>query len=503
MRNIKRIVPYACLVLILLLAGILRAWKITENPPELFPDEIVNFVSAKSVVENGHDLQGKLLPYFSDRLEPKPPIYGYTAYMSSKIFGEGTAGIRAPAVFFGLVSILLVFLLAKELFGDTAAALFAAFFMAIIPWHIHYSRVAWDPASFLPFLLLSVYLFYYGINRDRKSAVVSSFGLFALTFYTYHVAPFYSSSFLAFLVVINGRYFLRERRVLIKGIVIFLILLLPYVWTLLAEPHMYDKASRISTFAGGINTDTLTIFFTNYISHFSPDFLFRYGDPNLRHGGGTGVIYWAMLPFLAAGIVYSAITDRRRNVFYFILFWLAVFPLAASLTDDGVPHATRSLAGAPVLCLLSGRGVSGLVRTAAAWAGRMYVSYILYAAVVIISLAPLPGFTKTYYGDYPVISAPSWEYGHKKIFSGIGKLEGKFERACMQNLTYWNEVQVIKYYAPDSKLEFIKNIDDPKCSLGGTIIVQRSLIRRNSNSRPVGTVKWPGGGTAFYVFVIE
>ncbi|MGH7892635.1 MAG: hypothetical protein ACREN0_10220, partial [Thermodesulfobacteriota bacterium] len=187
----------------------------------------------------------------------------------------------------------------------------------------------------------------------------------------------------------------------------------------------------------------------------------------------------------------------------FILFWIAAFPLAAALTNDGAPHATRSLAGAPVLCLLSGRGVSGLVRTAAARAGRMYVSYIFYAAVVIISLAPLPGFTKMYYGEYPTISAPSWEYGHKKIFSGIGKLEGKFERACMQNLTYWNEVQVVKYYAPDSKLEFIKNIDDPKCSLGGTIIVQRSWIKRYSNSRPVGTVKWPGGGTAFYVFVIE
>ncbi len=324
--------------MILLLAGVLRAWKITENPPELFPDEIVNFVSAKSVVENGHDMQGKLLPYFSDRLEPKPPIYGYTAYMSSKIFGEGIAGIRAPAVFFGLASILLVFLLAKELFGDTAAALFAAFFMAIIPWHIHYSRVAWDPASFLPFFLLSVYLFYYGINRDRKSAVVSSFGLFALTFYTYHVAPFYSSSFLAFLVVINGRYFLRERRVLIKGIAVFLILLMPYVWTLLAEPHMYDKASRISTFAGGINTYTLNRFFTNYISHYSPDFLFRYGDPNLRHGAGTGVIYWVMLPFLAAGIVYSAMDGQAEKR---ILF----HPLLDSrVPSRGLAHERRGAA---------------------------------------------------------------------------------------------------------------------------------------------------------------
>jgi len=299
------------------------------------------------------------------------------------------------------------------------------------------------------------------------------------------------------------RYFLRERRVLMTGLIVYFILSAPYIWAIFTVEMFFRKASILFTFANGVNSETLSVFGTNYITHFGPDFLFIHGDPNLRHGAGTGVIYWVMLPFLAAGIVYSAITDRRRNVFYFILFWLAAFPLAASLTDDGVPHAMRSLAGAPVICLLSGRGVSGLVRTAAAWAGRVYVSYILYAVVVIISLVPLYGFSKTYYGDYPTMSAPDWEYGRKKLFSGIRKLEGNYKRICTPELHFFGSYYLIEFYIPDTELELINNIDDPRCALGGSIVVQNYRVKKYWNSRLVGKVNGPDGTTLYYVFTTE
>jgi len=488
---INRTVPFTCLVLILILAGFLRAWDLNENPPEIFPDEVFTYLSAKSFFEDGR-IRGQRLP-----------VYGFTSYLSASVLGDGPLGIRMPAVLFGLASIILVYFLAKELFGDAASALFAAFFMAIIPWQIHYSRVGWEAASFLPFLLLSVYLFIYGINRERKSFLIASFGMFALTFYTYAMAPLYSLLLLSCLLAIHRRYFFRERKVLMTGLIVFLILSAPFIWVLATEPVIFKRASIISTFAYGIDSESLSVFGTNYIKHLSPDFLFTRGDPNLRHGGGTGVIYWAMLPLLAAGIAYSAATAGRRNVFYFLLFWLAVFPLAAALTNDGIPHATRSLAGAPVLCLLSGRGVSGLVRTAAARAGRKFVPYILYAVVVIILLVPLYGFSKMYYVTYPVKSAPDWEYGRKKLLSGIGMLGGGFKRVCAQKVRYFGNRPFIEYYLPGSELEFINNLDDPECSLGGSIIVQRYRLQKYWNSRLVGVIKLPDGKIVYYVFTIE
>ncbi|MGH7850515.1 MAG: hypothetical protein ACREOP_09475, partial [Thermodesulfobacteriota bacterium] len=337
----------------------------------------------------------------------------------------------------------------------------------------------------------------------RKLVLIVSFGMFALTFYTHLTAQLYSPLFLSCLLVMYRRYFLRERRVLMTGLIVYFILSAPYIWTIFTVAMFFRKASTLFTFANGVNSETLSVFGTNYITHFGPDFLFTHGDPNLRHGAGPGVIYWVMLPFLAAGIVYSAMADRRRNVFYFILFWSAAFPLAAALTDDGVPHAMRSLAGAPVICLLSGMGVSGLVRTAAAWAGRVYVSYILYAVVVIISLVPLYGFSKTYYGDYPVMSAPDWEYGRRKLFSGIRKLEGNYKRLCTPDLHFFDNFYLIEFYIPDTELELINDIDDPRCALGGSIVVQNYRVKKYWNSRLVGKVNGPDGTTLYYVFTTE
>jgi hypothetical protein len=107
------------------------------------------------------------------------------------------------------------------------SSLFAAFFMAIIPWRTHFSKVGWEPASLFPFLLISVYLFSYGVNRYWKLLIASSFGLFPITIYTYQVAPLNSILFLAALPILNRRYFLKEWKVLLSGVAMSTLILLP------------------------------------------------------------------------------------------------------------------------------------------------------------------------------------------------------------------------------------------------------------------------------------
>ncbi len=119
---------YILLFLILVLALFLRSYDLSNNPPELFSDELINYVSAKSIIETGTDLYGRFMPYFTDVVELRPPVYGYSAYLSSLILGENIIAIRAPAVFFGLVTIIGLYLLAFELFRDRRLAIFSAFF---------------------------------------------------------------------------------------------------------------------------------------------------------------------------------------------------------------------------------------------------------------------------------------------------------------------------------------------------------------------------------------
>lgn len=488
------------LILILLLALFLRTKDIATNPPELFSDEIVNFVSARSVIERGHDLKGNLMPYFSDIIEPRPPVYGYFSYLFTRVFGESAAGVRSAAIFFGMVSIVLVFLLTLEFFKDIDSAVFAAFFMAIIPWHIHYSRAGWEPASLLPFLLLSVYLFIYGVNRGKKFIIALSFGCFALTIYTYQAAPLYSFLFLAALILLYRKYFLKEWKVLLIGAVIAAILVIPYVWSVVNVPNFYRRAGWIFTFANGYNMETVNVFLSNYFSHFSPAFLFINGDPNLRHGAQTGTIYWVMLPFLIAGFVYLITSGLDRKVKIFIIFWLVVFPLASALTNDGVPHATRSLVGAPVMCILSGFGVSGLVHSMSGMAGGRKTAYALYAAVIAVSLVSLFVFSRKYFYWYPKVSYPAWEYGQKDIFTQIRKIEGGYKRVCIESMEHVHKLPLLDYYARDSKLDFTTDMNLGKCARSGTIRVQKSGEKINVLFKLIKVIKGPDGSPIYFIF---
>ena len=495
---------YIFLGLILLLALFLRTYDLSNNPPELFSDELINYTSAKSVIETGKDLHGRLIPYFTDTVELRPPIYGYFAYASSIILGENTIAIRAPAVFFGLITIIAVYLLAFEFFEDRRAALLSAFFMAIIPWHIHYSRAGWEPAAFLPFLLLSSDFFIHGINNNKKYLVALAFGLFTLTIYTYQAAPLYSFIFLFSLFLINYQYFLREKKLLLVSVIISLILVSPYIWTVDNEYMMYARAKAISTFSSGLNSESLSIFAHNYISHFKPAFLFISGDPNLRHGAGVGTIYWIMLPLILIGIIQLIKSDIPRRYKIFIAIWILIFPLGGSLTNDGVPHATRTLPGAPVLCILSGIGFGAIFNFIKPKTGKEIFSYAFTAIIIVLSLLSLGHFARNYYYEYPKRSYLYWDYGHKDVFSKINSIQDNYKRACLQNLNYWNELQLIEYYLKDTHLEIIKDLDDPKCLQSGSIIVlkkgSRSKIR---NSTFIDAVRAPDDRTLYYIYVIN
>jgi len=495
---------YIILIVILFLALFLRGFDLRNNPPELFSDELINYVSAKSVIETGKDLHGRLMPYFTDRVELRPPIYGYSTYISSIFLGENTLAIRTPAVIYGIITIVAVYLLTLQFFEDKKAALTAAFFMAIIPWHIHYSRPGWEPASLLPFLLFSAYFFIYGVNTNRKYLVAISFGLFTLTIYTYQAAPLYSFLFLFSLFIMNYQYFLKEKKLFALCILISLALVSPYLWTISHEEMMYARAKAINTFSEGMNSESLSIFIHNYISHFKPSFLFISGDPNLRHGAGVGTIYWIMLPLIIVGLIQLFISYIPRQYKIFIILWILIFPLGGSLTNDGVPHATRTLPGAPLFCILCGLGFNSIYRFIKLKSQKDIFSYAFTITFIVISLVSLVKFSRNYYFEYPKKSYGNWEYGHKEIFSKIKSMQNDYERACLENLNYWNEIQLKDFYLKDIEIEITNDVTDPNCLNSGSIIVQWAG-NRDKNKKFIfkDFITSPDGNKIYKIYTTE
>lgn len=456
-------------LLILLLGFILRIYNLSTNPPELYTDELANIESAKSVIETGHDLAGKQGIYFGDRVEMRPPVYGYSAYLSSLVFGDNSFGERFPAVIYGLITIILIGLYVSLITSNKAIGLLAASIMAILPWDIHYSRVGWEPAALLPFILGGLYLLTLAIKTNRKWLIILGCTLLGLANFTYHTAVTYSLILLTGLIVFNYKFFWQNKLMTILGLIIYGLIILQLPLAAMNNPGSMDRAIRISTFTPGINQQSVSIFIRNYLSHFDINFLFIHGDSNLRHSGNVGELYWWMLPFIFIGLYLVMKHLKQKPMDRFFLLWLLIYPLAGSLTNDGFPHATRTLVGAPIWVIITSFGIFTAYQYLHQQSNKISLTLAIILSLVVVGF--LANFCYEYYVIYPKISAPAWQYGHAQVFKAVTKLEDNYLQVCLGNLDYWGNKPLLAHYMKESKLRVIETDQDPRCSQSKTIVV--------------------------------
>lgn len=461
---------------ILLLGFFIRIYHISTNPPELFHDEIACVLSVRSILTTGKDIDGKLGIFLYNRVEQFSPICGYLSAFSTFILGNNIFSIRLTAVLLGVASIYLFYLFCSKLF-DKKTALISAFLFSILPWTIHFSRIAWEQPTFLPFLLLSLLTFFSFIKSKKPFAIISIYLSFGVFLYTYKASEFVSPLFLFFLIFLYWNEIGKNLKIHIIGIVIFFIFLIPVVHYHFDNRIPYNRTASIFTFSEGINRKTLQIFVNNYFSHFSFNFLFKSGDPNLRHGPANhGVLYLFFLPFLVVGLI-EIIRLKTKRVTIFLLFWLLCFPLGGALTNDGVPHAPRTILGAPILVLLTSIGLQKVFTVIK----NNIFRYAVYVSFVIIALFNLVTFLKYYYYQYPIASQLWWGYGQKEIFTFIKSTENNYQIMCLENLNYWNEESLIKYYLPQNKIIIVSDLNNLNCFQKKSLLVANTTTFVDEN----------------------
>jgi mannosyltransferase len=106
-----------------------------------------------------------------------------------KSFGENEFWLRLPSVIAGALTILVVFLLAKEL-ADEEAGLIAAALIAVSPYHILYSQEARMYGMAILFVSLAMYTFFRAIRTRSLIDWIWFGGSCALAFYTHFYTSF-------------------------------------------------------------------------------------------------------------------------------------------------------------------------------------------------------------------------------------------------------------------------------------------------------------------------
>src|SRR5450759_5336878 len=133
--GLRRRIEYPILLALILLAFGLRVYRLSSQ--SLWYDEAVTAqVASRGIVE--------LTRWTADDIQP--PLYYYVVAGWTRLAGQGEWALRFPSVFFGVLTVPLLWALARRLFAARqawrAAGLAAAFLGAVTPAYVYYAKEA-------------------------------------------------------------------------------------------------------------------------------------------------------------------------------------------------------------------------------------------------------------------------------------------------------------------------------------------------------------------------
>jgi len=373
------------LLLIILFGSLLRLWRIWEFPA-LNADEAALGYNAYSILETARDEHGNILPiHFQSFNDFKPGLYVYLTAPFIYLFGLNIWAVRMPGVFAGIVSIYLVYRLIKDLFKDDTFALTASFLLAFSPWHIHFSRGAWEANVATLLIVFGVFSFYKAGQRGIYYYL--SIFSFVMSLYAYHAARIISPLLFLGLTYFNRKQVKESFKHFFAAGLFGFIVFIPLLASLFSGEALTSRAygvglfsdpgpfSRINEQRGEHGDYTGVVakafhnkpvnyglaFVSNWLEHYWGEFLFLSGDEIQRNRvPETGQLYIFESVFILASF-YFIFREKKFRFFGFFIYWLLIAPIPAALTFQS-PHALRALNMVIPITLFSSYGLVRLYK---------------------------------------------------------------------------------------------------------------------------------------------
>ena len=335
------------LIIIITLAGVLRICWLGEAPNTFSTDEASNAYDAYSILLTGRDRYGNFLPVLLQAFnDSRESLYVFLVIPFIKLWGLNEFSVRFPAAVAGVLTVPVVYLLAKELFNKNKIALFAAFLVAISPWSIYFSRLAFR-ANLFPLVFCLGLLFFCCSWRKPYYLIFSSLW-FGVSLQTYSAARVFVPLFLLGLVAICYRKLIKYPVITTISATIFLAIFF-FLLQFWLSPQGTTRVSEI-----GIETNIFKLFIY-YLSYLEPVFLFFYGDFSVRRSVttiGIGQLYiWEIFTVITG---FLALKKENTIVSKILFLWLFLYPIPAALTEE--QHAIRSIIGMPLFAVVSSYG---------------------------------------------------------------------------------------------------------------------------------------------------
>jgi 4-amino-4-deoxy-L-arabinose transferase-like glycosyltransferase len=506
----RRTLPLLILAVIVLGGFGLRVYDLGQNPPGFFTDEAVAGLNAYTILANGTDQYGTPFPVFFKAFgEYRGGVGIYTTVPFVALFGLTEFGIRMTSAFFGTLSIVLLYFFVLELLKNhrarTPIALLSAAFLALSPWHLHYSRIGWDGyMQFLSLTLLGLWLF---LKAQEKPALLPwSIGCFGLALYSYFPARVFVPLLGLGLLLLNVMFFLKNRQETLAAACVLFIILLPFI-TFHLQPEAWNKWEWNSIVAHPPARESIIRHAAaNYLDHFSPRFLFLEGDLAQRHNVRKfGELYLFQLPLILAGL-FALWNKKYRLAFWTIAVWLLFYPVAQAMTSDIYATATRSIIGVVPFQVLSAAGAVSLILAIPA---RQKALRTLAAVVLaFIAVCSAAAYTQEYFVAYPRYAAgwDGWQHGAGDIVRHFIAVQDQYDDLIMQPAFNGPDVLLAFYsrnYADGcSKCTLANNFDKYNPQRSQLYAVTPATLNQSRFAEDFvvqKTLRYPDGSVAFLI----
>lgn len=387
------------LLIILIAAFSIRFYDVKEFPSNLTWDEAALGYNAYSILKTGRDEHGQFFPLiFKSFGDYKPGLYVYPTVISVALLGLNNLSVRLPSVIAGTLAVWGVYLLTNLLLNTykvnfsrisklgLTPGLAPALALALQPWHVFFSRTAWEVNLYTTLILFMLY-FLLKSKKDPKYYSLSWLP-FSLGFVAYQAAKMLSPLVFIFAHLIfydnfptilslikKSNKLLMAISLLLTGFVYLVTFtgsagnrlatqnLLGYRPGISQEQKTIDKDSPlVSKFVHGQFELTSRLFIGRFLYHFSPEVLFYEGSVITQRGhiprlGNLNLIESLLIPF---GVFFLLRNSKSQKPLLLISLYLICAATPASLTLAEF-STFRSLPMSLGFAILSGLGLISLL----------------------------------------------------------------------------------------------------------------------------------------------
>jgi 4-amino-4-deoxy-L-arabinose transferase-like glycosyltransferase len=359
-------------VAILLVAAALRLVALSDVPPGLRYDELLNYRMAQRV------LAGEFPLYFPESWGHEP-LFHYAQAASIVITKACDWSLRLPATLFGLFGVLTTWLVARRLFGSRVAILAAAG-LAVSFWSVFYSRDGLRGITIVPFSCLMVYFLWRGLERSSPLDFVLSGVCLGGMFYTYMAArafPFLPIAFALYLLLFHRPEFKRAWWGLLVVIVLGGLLAAPLLFVVYGQP---DTEQRVEQLAGAWEAlragDPMPVL--NLTARALGMFVWRGQEDWLYNVYGRPVLESVAAVCFVVGVALCFWRWRRaRCLLLFLWLGVSIAPAMIAEPPASISHAIAAQSPTYILLALGLDALWRAVQKQWRWGGPLLAAVVL------------------------------------------------------------------------------------------------------------------------------